>query len=238
MPETKSAFFPKQDIREMPAYGIVEAAHYLGIPTATLRSWVLGRYYPTGSGRKFFEPIVRIPDKEHRLLSFTNLVEAHVLSAIRRDYGIAFWKVRNALEYLKKRFPSRHPLADQSFETDGIDLFVEKFGQLINISKEGQVAMRAMLQVYLRRIERDSAGLPVRLYPFTRRRQPDEPRMIVIDPSISSGRPVLAGTGIATTIIAQRYKAGESIEELADDYGRQPSEIQEAIRCELWLEAA
>jgi uncharacterized protein (DUF433 family) len=44
----------------------------------------------------------------------------------------------------------------------------------------------------------------------------------------------LAGTGIATTVIAQRYKAGESIEELAEDYGRSTSEIQEAIRSELW----
>ena len=36
----------KRDLREMPAYGINEAAHYLGIPKATLRSWVLGRPYP------------------------------------------------------------------------------------------------------------------------------------------------------------------------------------------------
>ena len=34
----------------MPAYGIAEAAHYLRIPTATLRSWVHGRYYPTVAG--------------------------------------------------------------------------------------------------------------------------------------------------------------------------------------------
>jgi uncharacterized protein (DUF433 family) len=49
---------------------------------------------------------------------------------------------------------------------------------------------------------------------------------------------LLAGTGIATTVIAQRYKAGESIAELAEDYGRSTPEIEEAIRCELWLDAA
>lgn len=80
--------------------------------------------------------------------------------------------------------------------------------------------------------------MPIKLYPFTREHKADEPKTIVIDPYISFGRPVLAGTGIATTIIAQRYKAGESIEELAEDYGRSRSEIEEAIRCELWLEAA
>ena len=81
-------------------------------------------------------------------------------------------------------------------------------------------------------------GIPVRLYPFTRERKSKEPKAIVIDPYISFGRPVLIGTGIATSVIAQRYKAGESIAELAEDYGRSMSEIEEAIRCELWLDAA
>jgi DNA-binding transcriptional regulator YiaG len=60
----------RRDLREMPAYGIVEAAHYLGIPKATLRSWVLGRHYPTGTGKRFFRPIIELADKEQRLLSF------------------------------------------------------------------------------------------------------------------------------------------------------------------------
>ena len=52
------------------------------------------------------------------------------------------------------------------------------------------------------------------------------------------GRPVLAGTGIATAVIAERYKAGESTAELAQDYGREQAEIEEAMRCERKLEAA
>ena len=65
-----------------------------------------------------------------------------------------------------------------------------------------------------------------------------EPKVVVIDPRISYGRPVLAGTGIPTAVVAERYKAGESIDELAEDYGRSRKEIEETIRCELWLEAA
>ena len=228
----------RRELREMPAYGINEAAHYLGIPKATLRSWVMGRPYLTETGKRFFKPIIELPDKEQRLLSFVNLVEIHVLDAIRRTHGVTFGRVRKAVEYLKNQLGSRHPLAEQRFVTDGVDLFVEMFGQLVNISREGQLAIKELIQAHLRRIERDPLGLPIRLYPFTRERKPDEPKIIVIDPNISFGRPVLVGTGIATTIIAQRYKAGESIEELAGDYGRSKSEIEEAIRCELWLAAA
>ena len=57
--------------------------------------------------------------------------------------------------------------------------------------------------------------------------------MVVIDPRLSAGRPVIAGTGLTTQIVAERYKAGESIGELARDYERGNEEIEEAIRCEL-----
>jgi uncharacterized protein (DUF433 family) len=61
---------------------------------------------------------------------------------------------------------------------------------------------------------------------------------VVIDPEVQFGRPVLVGTGIPTLVIADRYKAGESIAELARDYDRAEEEIQEAIRCELPLASA
>ena len=227
-----------QDPRELPTYGITEAAHYLRIPSATLRSWVVGRYYPTEHGRRFFRPIIALPEKGRHLLSFMNLVEAHVLDAIRREHEVPLPKVRVALDYLKREFPSKHPLADQTFETDGLDLFIQKYGQLINISQAGQLAIRSFLEAHLRRIERDPKGIPLRLYPFTRKREPDEPKVVVIDPYVSFGRPVLVGTGIPTVVIAERYKAGESVDELAKDYDRRRFEIEEAIRCELQLQAA
>jgi uncharacterized protein (DUF433 family) len=215
----------------------VEAAHYLLIPLATLRSWVRGRYYPTERGKRFFRPIIDLPDPKLPSLSFINLVEAHVLDAIRREHKIALPAVRTALDYIRKQFDSPHPLAHADFQTDGIALFVSHFGKLIAASEAGQLAMRHMLAAYLRRVEHDSNGLAVRLYPFTRKRQPDEPKVIVIDPWISFGRPTITGTGITTAIIAERYKAGESVDELAEDYGCQRGHVEEAVRCELDLAA-
>lgn len=217
------------------SYSVSEAAHYLRIPQTTLRSWVLGRPYPTGEGRRFFAPPIEIADREIRLLSFINLVEAHVLSAIRREHEVPLQKVRRAIDFLTQKFAAKHPLAAHRFETDGIDLFVSKVGELINVSREGQLAMRDMLSAHLRRIEWSEKGTAVRLYPFTRKEVTDEPRAVVIDPRIAFGRPVLVGTGIPTAVVAERYKAGESMDELAEDYARGRSEIEEAIRCELEL---
>ena len=237
----KQNFYGGQDPREMLAYGISEVAHYLQIPPSTLRSWVKGRNYPTEAGPGFFEPLIALPEYATEGppgLSFMNVIEAHVLDALRREHRIAMHKVREALTYVEQRFPSKHPLADQKFETDGIDLFVDRYGQLINLTQQGQLAMRSILRAYLSRLERDAAGVPIKLYLFTRTRSADEPKVIAMDPYVSFGRPVLEGTGITTTIIAERYKAGESIEELARDYECPPPAIQEAIRCELDTKAA
>ena len=226
------------DPRSLPSYGLAEASHYIQIPLATLRSWVKGRFYQTDSARKFFAPLITLPHKQQPALSFFNLVEAHVLDAIRRQHKVALYKVRKALDYLHEHFPSAHPLADQSFETDGLTLFVQKYGQLIDVGDNGQIAIRKLLEAHLKRIERDDAGVAVRLYPFTQERKPESPRIVVIDPFVAFGRAAIRGTGIPTAVVAERYKCGESVDQLAEDYGRSRVEIEEAIRCELPLEAA
>lgn len=132
--------FEQKSPEEQPAYSIAEASRYLSIPPATLRSWVAGRKYPTGAGPKFFRPIIQLPDDARAGLSFVNLVEAHVLDAIRRHHHVPLSKIREANHYLRKHFSSAHPLAEQRFQTDGVDLFVEKFGQLINVTQSGQIA--------------------------------------------------------------------------------------------------
>ena len=76
----------KKDQREIPRYGIKETAQYLGIPLATLNSWVNGRFYPTAAGKKFFKPLIKVPAPG--TLSFFNLVEAHILLATRKKYKV------------------------------------------------------------------------------------------------------------------------------------------------------
>jgi hypothetical protein len=42
-----------------------------------------------------------------------------------------------------------------------------------------------------------------------------------MDPRIEFGRPVLKSSAVPTAVIADRYKAGESIADLAEDYGEE-----------------
>jgi uncharacterized protein (DUF433 family) len=166
------------------------------------------------------------------------VVELHVLSAIRRKHKVQMRAVRRAIEFLRKRLNASYPLADQQMATDGKDLFIERYGRLVNISQCGQLEMKGVVDMYLSRIERDHAGLPIRLFPFTRPRIEDAPRLVALNPRVQFGRPCIAGTGIPTSIIGERYNAGDSISDLAKDYGQETLAIEEALRYEFATTAA
>ncbi len=223
----------RQDPRELPCYGIAEAAHYLTLPAATLRDWVRGRSYEYKGEQRRSEALITLPDPGSPTLSFLNLVEAHVLKAIRRQHRVPMPQVRRALDWLERELPQPHPLASHRFATDGSRLFVEAFGQVVDLSSGAQFVISEVLERYLERIEHDEAGIAARLFPFTRRIETRDPRMIVIDARLAFGRPVIRGTAVPTQTIVERYKAGESIAELVEDYERSLEEIEEAIRCEI-----
>ncbi|MDB9309264.1 DUF433 domain-containing protein [Aphanizomenon sp. CS-733/32] len=225
--------YGKTDPRDIPSYSIRDAAKYLRIPVGTIRSWTVGRNYPTINGVTFFKPVIATKDFKPTLLSFTNLVEIHVLRAIRQHHKIQLDNVRKALDYIDEQFQVPHPLAREKFRTDGADLFIEKYCSLINASKNGKTDLKDALNAHLERIEPDDTGLAIKLYPFTHSHEENNPRIVVIDPRIAFGRLVIADTGIATSILAERLKAGDSIEDLCDDYDCDSVTIVEAIRCEL-----
>lgn len=216
------------EIRRTPAYPYAEAAHYLNLPLSTLRAWFRGQHK--------FSRVIR-PDGP--ALSFLNLVEAHVLKAIRRAHGISLPKVRKALDYVGTQLDVERPLANERFQTDGVNLFVERLGRLLNVSRDGQFEMDELLRTHLMRIEWDDAGIPIKLYPFTgKAATANAPVPVEIDPTVAFGRPVLKGRGVPTAILADRFKAGDSLAMLAGDYETSTEQIEEAIRCELSREAA
>lgn len=220
------------DLRELPAYGIAEAAGYLRLPTSTLRAWTLGQRYRSASGEsKLFNPVIDIADRVDRKLSFINLVEAFVLAGIRREHSVPLPKVRQAVAFLRRTFNTSRPLAEEQFATDGVDLFVERYGELIGASQEGQLQLREIIRSRLRRVHRDPKGVPekVILLPAAR---PGAKGDVVIDPSLSFGRPVLDGYGLRTAVLAERFYAGESVEDLARDYGVPSEAIENALRAE------
>jgi uncharacterized protein (DUF433 family) len=225
------------DPREVPAYSVGEVAHYLCMPKTTVRAWVSGTRYTSRSGdQKPFKNVVDLPKPGIALLSFFNLVEVHALRSLRVHHNIELQKIRLALDFVKERFGWDRPLIHQGFMTDGVSLFVEHLGNIIDVAADGQMVIREVMN-HLKRIEWESS-IAARLYPFTRLNIEDAPMSVFIDPRHSFGRPILRDARVATAVIATRYKSGDSMDDLALDYGCSRLEIEEAVRCELPLRAA
>jgi uncharacterized protein (DUF433 family) len=225
------------DAREVPVYALGEAARYLNVPSSTLSSWLKGRDYIAGGKRRTWEPLVQIADSRKSLLSFNNLVEAHVLKAIRTRHGVPMRGVHLALRQarevhrIERLFLSDELRAVEYKPEDasgkGVGaLFLEKLGQVEQISEGGQLVIRNALTRHLERIERDASGLPIRLFPFVSH-YPE--RDILIDPRVSFGRPVLVKRGIRVSTLVDRIEAGESVEHVASDYGLDPTDIERAL---------
>lgn len=215
--------------RDLAAYTLAEAARYLRLPPATLRSWVLGRDYPTVKGSGQFPPLIRPASRRPPLLSFSNMIEAHVLRSLRTEHGVPVKELRTALAYAEKSLGIERLLLRGELRANAGKVFLDRYGELIDLSASGQLAMRRLFDAHLQRIEWDSSKFPIRLYPFVSSAAPSAERPIVIDPRIAFGRPVVMRKGVSTSAIADRIDAGESVEEVAADYDLGQSEIEQAI---------
>jgi len=222
-----------EDPRFLPLYGLTEAALCLRLPVVTLRQWTLGRGYPTKAGAGVFRPLIAPADPNRRLLSFVNLLEGQALRAFRKEHGLSFRVIREALASLKALDGDRakkHPLAFEAFLTDQLDIFVERLGELITLNPARQVAIREAFRSNIRRIRRDATG-PVALFPWVGGEGSEE-TPVTIDPRVAFGHPTITGTGISTAVLASFVRAGESVVAVAEDYDLRPEQVTAAIRFE------
>jgi len=209
---------PCESVFDQGAYSCLQAAKYLGVSYSTLRGWTS----PNG--------LITLPSSG--VLSFNNLAEAHILKAMRRTHELSLQRIRKALAELAQARKTAHPLLDESFETDGVDLCVREGSDVVNLSRKSQKEFREFVALYLQRIQRNEAGRVSRLYPFIIAEREDEPKTISISPTVSFGKPVLSGTGISTSVVAGRFSARDSLQELAEEYQVDIRILEDAIRWE------
>lgn len=217
---------------DIPTYSLTEAARLAGVSRSTLRSWVHGRSYLRRGGEARSPGFIRLVPGADGFLTFTNVIEAHVLGAMRKQHGLGLDKIREAVCYVEERLDISHPLARQSFRTDGVDLFVEHLGDTINASRHGQLIIKAFDE-RLDRIKYDSRGEAIGFFPlWLGESRETTPRLVEVRPNVAFGRPTIAGTGVSLRSIIERFRAGESIASIAEDYEIAIDAVEEALRAQ------
>ena len=221
-----------RDSREAPAYPVAEAARYLRLPVATLRIWVTGVVSATHGVAAGSTRVIRPAGRDPVMLSFWNLVEAHVLRALRTDHGVSLPAVRTAMRYAEHELGIDRLLLSPELKTNAGRLFLDRYGALTDLTASGQLAMRKLFESHLRRVEWDVGQFPVRLYPFVAGVGNEVSPTIAIEAGIAFGRPIILRRGISTSVIADRIDAGESVTDLAVDYEINEAEVSAAVLLE------
>ena len=221
--------YKESDPRKMPAYTLAEASRYLRISPSTLRAWVKGRTYTYRDADFFSKQVISSSELQTPFLSFEQLVEGHIIRALRKMHRVSMQNLKTALGAAQEKFGINNLLLSPQLKTGAGQLFLDRYSELINLSKSGQYAMKRILEAHLERVEYDASKLPLRFYPFLSNDHIESRKVIVIDPLIAFGKPVVARRHISTCVIVDRIDAGEAIQDVADDYGLDLQDVNDAI---------
>lgn len=224
---------------DVPLYTPLDVARYLRAP-GWLVIWAWrGRVPHPVMGPLFLEADGDLPDflEIRERWSFRQTADLYVrlfavetlIGLAREDRDRAEVLSQAAWSVFQRDLPGSVFFGTGRSAKDGIGRVVEVCGN--RLTEQERIALEKNLLLCLGRF--DMAGTdPERLYPFSRVPVAGSPRVVVMDPAIRFGRPTVAGHGTPTDMLFERHQAGDSIAELADDYGLSAQEVEEAIRYE------
>jgi uncharacterized protein (DUF433 family) len=239
----------------VPLYQKAEAARIIRVPRGTLRDWAgpvsddaspgsggrvavtpPGHGVPGSSGLTLVlsarpEPLIttaRPSSPQGPTIPFIGLAEAYVLASFR-NAGVPMQRIRPALQRLEHEMGLEQALASERLKTDGAEVLwdygqdtddqAEKdaVGELV-VVRNGQLVFKAVVAKYLRRVAYEDGWARVINVGAGK-------VDVTVDPWVNGGRPTLPRRGIAVDDVMSRVRGGETLREVAADYGLRISEV-------------
>ncbi len=225
---TRQPRAPWIDRLSLNSYQYAEAARYAETSPQTVASWC--RRYRTSEQQTGADGVSRGKGKKEdaHLLSYLQLIEVVMVAAFRR-VGIKLDATYRVHEDLRAVFQHDNPFALPDFK-DRYPLLSPHLqsGRGLWQALETQDGQRVWTPLLVEQFEQFDydVGLAIRWYPRGR------DGLVVVDPRMSFGASTVVGTGIATDILAQRYVAGETLEETADDFRLSIHQLEVALAFE------
>jgi uncharacterized protein (DUF433 family) len=230
------------DIRfTTPLYTLAESARFLGVHPSTFGTWAKG-YTRTPPGRKAVTgaPIVTaIADRAGAAaVPFIGLAEGLVVAGFRRS-GVSMQHIRSAVDVLRREIGLEHALASRRLYADGASVLYdyaerEQDEELAGLTEvvSRQKVFSPVVADYLTRIEYGEDEWAITLTsPATRG------RTVIVDPRRSFGQPIFVHGAARVEDVVDRWRAGESLHDVAADFGVPQADIEDYLRVALPLAA-
>jgi uncharacterized protein (DUF433 family) len=206
-------------------FNLRETAAYLDLSRSTVHRWA----HP-GDGN---HPLITSVPSGHReaTVPFIGFAEAFVLSSFRKA-GLPLQRIRPAVEILAKEIGVEHALASERLYTDGAEVLFDYGNRSgskdlvdLTVVRTQQRQFSAIVKGYLKRIEYGGDGWAdsVRLPTYSAAE-------VIVDPRIGFGLPLLANGGARVEDLVDRFQAGDSVSEIAGDFGVPADQVEDVIR--------
>lgn len=192
----------------LPNYEVREAARYAHVHSQTVSRW----HKNTTLGAR--EPGTK--------LSYMQLIELAVAASCK-EAGMKLADIRAARAYFAGAFKTDYPFATLDLATDGVDLAVKAGAELLIGNRNGQLAWKRIIGERFKEFDYEG-GIAARWHVAG----PNSP--VVIDPRIEFGAPTIGG--IPTWTLRGRWEAGESLEDIGDDFGLSDKQVVKGLAFE------
>lgn len=222
-----------------PLYTVAEAARYLDVPATTFSAWAAGYTRrlpgrPVTSGAPILTAVPAATSGDPSV-PFIGLAEGVVLSALRRA-GVPLQRIRPALSRLQQELGLPYVLASRRLYTDGAEVlfdYADHSGDAgaaravrdLTVVRSGQRQFAGVVDRYLRRVDFGPDG-----YAVTLRLPAYEAAEILVDPARGLGQPVFARGGARLEDALSLFRAGESVDTVAAEYGMPREHLEDALR--------
>jgi uncharacterized protein (DUF433 family) len=202
-----------------------ESAAYLDLPVSTLHQWAR----PKGA-----ESLLTNFPRAGRAATvpFVGFAEAFVLSALRRA-GVPMQRIRPAVARLSAEIGLDHALASRRVYPDGAEVIFDYADRsdddaLLTVVRTGQQHFAEVIEQYLRPITYGEDGWAERI------QLPAYSSVaVVVDPDQAFGQPFVVQGGARVEDLVDRFQAGDTLKDIADDFGVSVSEAEDVIRVAL-----
>lgn len=227
------------DLFRAPLYTVTEAARYLAVPPSTLDRWAHGytkhrRLAPDVTGEPILTTVVRIGGVRAPVIPFVGLAEGLVLTALRH-HGLPLQRIRPAIARLEREFGLGHALASRRLFTDGAEVLHDYADEAdeqtaravreLVVVRSGQHVFTESVTDYLKLLtfgDDDYARL-IRLPGY-------RVAEVVVDPTRAFGQPIFARGGARLEDALSMFRAGETLENVADEYRIPAAQLEDAVR--------
>lgn len=208
-------------------YKLAEVSKLTRMSQSRVRSWFKQRSDGLGYGPIFASDYQSVGGDY--AVSFLDLIDVLIAGQFR-DYDVSMRTVRRAHSLLQNELETKHPFCHSRLYTDGKSIF------LLAANKLGEDKLREVIshqQFFLYIMEKleqiDYSEITNLAYRWR------IAQGVVIDPSVSMGKPTIENTGVATYVIANQYHANMKNSALvADLYEISETDVANAVKFENW----